>query len=207
MILVGFCCVLGAIGLLVAGLAQADPHLVWASITSSAVGGFAVAVSAVQRGRALRRAEVVDGPQAQVPAATASAPDEPAVAAPQLEAAQPPASRPTADTQGHGAADAAGSMATDLPAGEDEASDPVGEPSEEDVDMADLLLIIDLSDEVLVVDRRPRYHIAVCGHLDGRDAIPLPVNEAREDGFTPCGRCRPDATLAGRSRRARSADY
>ncbi|MGI8628260.1 MAG: hypothetical protein ACR2J5_17090 [Geodermatophilaceae bacterium] len=66
--------------------------------------------------------------------------------------------------------------------------------------MADLLLIIDLSDEVHVVDLRPRYHMAVCGHLAGRDAIPLPVNEAREDGFTPCGLCRPDATLAGRVR-------
>jgi hypothetical protein len=71
--------------------------------------------------------------------------------------------------------------------------------------MADLLLIIDLSDEVHVVDLRPRYHMAVCGHLAGRDAIPLPVNEAREDGFTPCGLCRPDATLAGRVRRPRSA--
>lgn len=206
MILVGLFCVLGAIGLLIAGLAQADQDLVWASITASALGGLAVAIAAVQRGRALRRAEGADEAAGQAsPATDAFAGDTPVVDGP----GQSRASWPAADAQD--AEDAEDADRTDVAddeqePGEDEATDPVDEPGEEDVDMADLLMIIDLSDDVLVVDLRPRYHLAVCGHLQGRQAIPLPVNEAREDGFTPCGLCRPDATLAGRARQLKSAD-
>ncbi len=87
----------------------------------------------------------------------------------------------------------------------DENADPTDEPAEEDVDMADLLVVIELTDEVLVVDLRPRYHRAGCAHLKDREAIPLPVNEAREDGFTPCGLCQPDAALAAAARQTRSS--
>ncbi len=52
MVLVGFGCVLGAIGLLVAGLAQADSGFLSASIAASALGGIAVGIAAMQRGRA-----------------------------------------------------------------------------------------------------------------------------------------------------------
>lgn len=81
--------------------------------------------------------------------------------------------------------------------------DPPDEPGEEDVDVADLLIVIDLDDPVLVVDLRPRYHRTGCAHLVSRDAIALPVREAREDGFTPCVLCSPDSALAEavRSRR------
>ncbi|SDE96851.1 hypothetical protein SAMN05660485_02314 [Blastococcus fimeti] len=71
--------------------------------------------------------------------------------------------------------------------------------------MTDLLLVVDLRDEVLVVDEHPRYHVAGCRHLAGRETIPLPVDEAKSDGFTPCGTCRPDATLADRVRAKRTA--
>jgi hypothetical protein len=56
---------------------------------------------------------------------------------------------------------------------------------------------------VLVVDEHPRYHVAGCRHLVGRETIPIPLDEARTDGFTPCGTCRPDATLAERVRARR----
>ena len=75
------------------------------------------------------------------------------------------------------------------------------EPDEEDTDAADLLVVWELSDEVLVVDEHPRYHLARCSWPDAAATEALPVQEARELGFTPCAQCRPDATLA-RKRRA-----
>jgi hypothetical protein len=59
-------------------------------------------------------------------------------------------------------------------------------------------LIAELVTNVLVVDGRPRYHLAGCPHLRGRETEPVPVREAVELGFTPCGRCEPaTALLAG----------
>jgi len=52
----------------------------------------------------------------------------------------------------------------------------------------------------LVVDGRPRYHLAGCRHLTGRETVPLPISEARETGFTPCAWCRPDSRLAQTAR-------
>jgi hypothetical protein len=77
---------------------------------------------------------------------------------------------------------------------------PDGEPPLEDVEVTDLLLVVDLTDEVLVVDEHPRYHLPGCPYLAGREEIPLPLDEARTDGFTPCGVCSPDRTLAERVR-------
>jgi hypothetical protein len=79
-----------------------------------------------------------------------------------------------------------------------------GEPPLEEVEVTDLLLVMDLHDEVVVVDEHPRYHLAECSWLRGRSTIPLPVDEARTDGFTPCGVCTPDRHLAGVERDRRS---
>jgi hypothetical protein len=81
----------------------------------------------------------------------------------------------------------------------------LGDPPAEDVEVTDLLLVVDLKDEVLVVDEHPRYHLAGCVHLSGRTSIPMPLDEARTDGFTPCAECAPDRTLAERVRARRSA--
>jgi hypothetical protein len=81
---------------------------------------------------------------------------------------------------------------------------PDGEPPVEEVEVTDLLLVLDLTDEVLVVDEHPRYHLAGCPHLDGVDTLPLPMDEARTDGFTPCGICAPDRNLAERERARRA---
>lgn len=77
------------------------------------------------------------------------------------------------------------------------------EPAEEETDAADLLVVCELEDEVLVVDEHPRYHLMGCGWLGSRAVEPLPASEARSLGFTPCAQCGPDAELAGR-RRSRS---
>lgn len=76
------------------------------------------------------------------------------------------------------------------------------EPGEEDTDAADLLVVYELTDEVLVIDEHPRYHLTRCPWPDHARAERLPVREARELGFTPCDRCRPDTALARRHRAA-----
>jgi hypothetical protein len=81
----------------------------------------------------------------------------------------------------------------------DIAQDP---PGEEDTDAADLLVVYELIDEVLVVDEQPRYHLPRCPLPDQEHAEQLPVREARELGFTPCDQCRPDKALARKHRAA-----
>lgn len=78
--------------------------------------------------------------------------------------------------------------------------DDTEEPAEEQASMNDSVLVVDLPVEIFVVDGRPRYHLFSCEFLDGREAIPLLVGEAREDGFTPCALCTPDATTAATER-------
>ncbi len=60
------------------------------------------------------------------------------------------------------------------------------------------LLVAALEDEVVVIDEQPRYHVTGCRALATVAVIPLPAQEAVELGFTPCGWCSPDRTLAGR---------
>jgi hypothetical protein len=79
------------------------------------------------------------------------------------------------------------------------------DPPVEDVEVTDLLLVVDLTDEVLVLDEHPRYHLAGCVHLRGRTPIPLPLDEARGDGFTPCAVCAPDRHLAEQVRARKAA--
>ena len=49
--------------------------------------------------------------------------------------------------------------------------------------------------DVLVVAGRVRYHVEGCRYLADDDAEVLDVLDAREDGFTACGVCRPDDAL------------
>jgi hypothetical protein len=96
----------------------------------------------------------------------------------------------------------AGAAADDAPRSSDGSSlaDEFGEPDDDDPDdeplpqavrPADAVRVARMDAEVLVVDGRPRYHVADCAHLVGRLTEPLPVAEAVELGFSPCGLCRP----------------
>ena len=76
----------------------------------------------------------------------------------------------------------------------------MAEPGVEEVEVTDLLLVVDLTDEVLVVDEHPRYHLDGCRFLAGRETFAMPLDEARTDGFTPCALCAPDRHLADRER-------
>jgi hypothetical protein len=188
--------VLAGLGLFVGGLLSGVTALYWGCVAVCAVA--AVLLVAARR---------------QMPRA-------PAEAAPSAA----PADRPTdafgdgAVTDGAAAAGATAASSTSPPSPPPSASSSApsswpagaagaGDPPVEEVEVTDLLLVVDLKDEVLVVDEQPRYHVAGCPHLAGRTTIPLPLDEARTDGFTPCGICGPDATLADRVRaRKHSAD-
>jgi hypothetical protein len=50
---------------------------------------------------------------------------------------------------------------------------------------------------VSVVRGRPRYHVESCRFLTGRpDVEQISVDEARGEGYTACGVCKPDAAIA-----------
>ncbi|GAB2951016.1 hypothetical protein GCM10027280_44370 [Micromonospora polyrhachis] len=74
------------------------------------------------------------------------------------------------------------------------------EPPAQEVLATDAARVARMSAEVLVVDGRPRYHLPSCPQLSDRTAEALPVKEAVELGFTPCGRCEPDSTLLADTR-------
>jgi len=82
--------------------------------------------------------------------------------------------------------------------------DQDAEPAEEDTDAADVLVVSELDAEVVVLDERPRYHLAACRWVGDRSTLPLSVSEARQLGFSPCAVCTPDAILAARQRRVSS---
>ncbi len=50
--------------------------------------------------------------------------------------------------------------------------------------------------DVLVVEGRPRYHVVGCRYLSGKTPEAVAVGQARVEGFTPCGVCKPDVALA-----------
>ncbi len=76
----------------------------------------------------------------------------------------------------------------------------IDEPAAQHVTPADAALVARLGTDVLVIDGRPRYHLADCPHLVDQDPEPLPVSEAVELGFTPCGHCEPDSVLLAEAR-------
>ena len=105
------------------------------------------------------------------------------------------------DTEAGGTSLAAASVTPDSNNADSNNADSAGE---EDTDAADLLVVYELTDEVLVVDEHPRYHLARCRWPDRERAERLPVREARQLGFTPCERCRPDKALARKHRASRT---
>jgi hypothetical protein len=83
--------------------------------------------------------------------------------------------------------------------GDDE---PPDEPVAQQVPAGDAARVARMNNDVLVIDGRPRYHLAGCVHLLGRTSERLPVHEAVELGFTPCGLCEPDSALLAEARGA-----
>lgn len=175
---------LGAVGLgfvfLVVSLVTGTPAWAWGCIAMCVL-----AVGALLVDSRRRRVGVLSGPGA------AAAPAEPRAAAPATEdrtvvlpvtagtaPAEPARVAPPAMVPPEGAV----------------------EPDEEDSDAADALVLGALSEEVLVVDEHPRFHLGSCPWLVGRATTALPATEAVELGFSPCALCRPSQVLAAQSR-------
>lgn len=197
-----------AVVLLVAALGTGRIALAWGSVALSAM----VAVMIIMRWRRRRDAsesaepvgllddEPVDGAQidpAQIDPLVGAGPDAPA-------AAQPAQLVPVI-AEGQGGAVSTAAPGTHATSDAQFTDAEVTEPGEEDTDAADLLVVYELTEQVLVVDEHPRYHLARCPWPDRAMAEQLPVREARELGFTPCARCRPDTALARRHRAASAA--
>ena len=85
--------------------------------------------------------------------------------------------------------------------GLDDDGDPPDEPAAQYVSAADGARVARMTAAVLVIDGRPRYHLPGCVHLLGREGEPIPVGEAVDLGFTPCGLCEPDSALLADARR------
>jgi hypothetical protein len=217
-----------AVGLLAVGLAQGSATLQWGSFAASALAAVLLGLSELRRRRKARRPEQPAPParRPEVPPAAAEPASSPA------QTAFPPSTvRPA--TGGSSSLGRLAQPADDevvrrvapppvppsspalrrvtgsqsaVPAGVPEPEVPPGagaEPPAEEVEFTDLLLIMDLTDEVLVVDEHPRYHLPRCPAVAGLPTIPIPLDQARADGFTPCGICTPDRNLAERERARR----
>lgn len=217
--------VLAALGLLVAALITSESLFAWISIGLSIAAAVALFVDWLSRRRAERRAAAAPEEAAEaghlddeLPAETAAeGAEEPAAGhlvdeVPAGEAAEgPEVSEAPADLESVTAVVEPVELATAVvePAEPAEpAEEPVEDdslPDEEETDAADLLIVCELDDQVIVVDEHPRYHLEQCRWLGEKDTIPIAVSEARELGFTPCARCGPDAKLAEQARRKRRA--
>jgi hypothetical protein len=184
--------VLLGLGLFVAGILTGMTWFYWACVASCAVAAVLLVVT--------RRRMATEGTPrtAQVTSATSSS------AAARRSAA---AGGPAGDAPVTGAVPAR-AVTSDAVAGNGAHAGPAerGDPPVEDVEVTDLLLVVDLKDEVLVIDEHPRYHLAGCRYLAGHETIPLPLDEARTDGFTPCAVCAPDRNFAERARARKAAD-
>ncbi|HEY4632178.1 MAG TPA: hypothetical protein VIG96_12790 [Blastococcus sp.] len=191
--------VLLGLGCFVAGILTGTTWLYWACVASCAVAAVLLVATRRQIATegAARGAQASSDPAGSVRAAGSRA------AADGTAMATPDAGEPAADRRETGvlrSESVPAQAGTLVGQGPHSAPGDLGEPPVEEVEVTDLLMVVDLKDDVLVVDEHPRYHVAGCAHVAGRTTIPLPLDEARADGFTPCAVCAPDRTLAQRAR-------
>lgn len=172
MILISAGLVLAAVVLLIAGFVLATPFLIMWSIVVSVLSALFLVIGAF-----LRRNELFPGGgQAAAPATPPKGLMPPAMLYNQTS---PMAHQPQPRPQPHPQAPpqrTAPTPAPRRPAASGIAPDAI----------------------VLVIPGRKRYHRPGCRQLIGRDQEELTYEEAREEGFTPCTTCLPDAALGGR---------
>ncbi len=201
MIVVSLALILVAVVLLVLGLAGGSSLLLVVSIGASLLA--AVALVAGARQAAAGRASAHRGPNGRQSRDRAGAATPTADREPDIPAQHVP---PTVDTGDSGWRQPPGSLVTDprepaTDAGGDIADGYDDEPAAQEITPEQAARVARLTDDVRVVDGRPRYHLVECPHLVGREHEPLPVAEAVELGFTPCAHCAPGTTLLSESGR------
>ncbi|NJC69804.1 hypothetical protein HC031_08730 [Planosporangium thailandense] len=86
--------------------------------------------------------------------------------------------------------------------GDSDDEEPPDEPVAQPLAGSEAERLAGLDDAVVVIDGRPRYHLPGCVHLLMRESERLPVREAVELGFTPCGLCEPATALLADDHRA-----
>jgi hypothetical protein len=215
--------VLASLGLLVAGLAVGSPALVWGSLAASLAAGGCLLVAVLHRRGQGSPVDAVPGggpPAVPLdlggPVAELSVRPPSAVAPPRpLPPVPPQGTAPPQDTPQRPPPTPAGSEPAGAVGSPSRPPDEVrqspeaatapqpaaaDEPGIEDIPVQEALRAAQLSDSVLVIDGRPRYHLPTCELVVGAITVPLPVSAARRAGFTPCAVCRPDATLLARFR-------
>jgi hypothetical protein len=185
-------CVLAAFALLVVALVSTQILWAWGSVALSVVGAAVLLLDWQRRRRAGARPPTGE---AAVAGKTVDGGDDDSDADPQEDEGGPGESQATGDL------DSVATGGVRIGTNRDDQQESAPEPAEEDTDAADALVVSELTDEVLVLDERPRYHLAGCAWVGDRPTIPLPVNEARQLGFTPCAVCTPDARLAATTRK------
>ncbi len=195
MIVVSLLLFLAGVGLLAAGLVSESITMEVGSIGAALLAAMVLYLGVRRRGTPAEPDES-PGPQNFTPLPSASASDwsdpqreGPAGSSERADWHPDPADGavPAADSS-HEWADFEALEAAEAMAGSDE-------PDEEVVSPADAQRVAGRDDDVLVVDGRPRYHLELCAALGDDETVPLPVSEAREAGFTPCARCRPDSHI------------
>ncbi|ADJ44754.1 hypothetical protein AMES_2929 [Amycolatopsis mediterranei S699] len=181
--------VLAALGLLVTALITASSLWAWVSIGLSVLAGLLLVADWLRRRRrsAAPSALVVSAPEPE-PAEASESPESPAEE-------EQTTLIPAAGDLGDPADTPDPEPAPEPDASAEAETKPDSDPGVEETSEADIAVLADLEDEVVVVDEHPRYHLRTCPWLGTRDTIPIGVGEARQLGFTPCDRCRPDATL------------
>lgn len=206
MIVASLLLIAGATGLLVLGLWQSSSPLLSGSIAASLLAAVVLVVGTRRASRAAQESEAelaeMDADLDREPELAEAIEAEPVGAAREPVHAGATAGRSESlegrDTGGGAptvAIPSQGSLPQETePATEDEL-EPADEPPAQQVSSADAARVSRMLTEVLVVDGRPRYHLSGCVHLLGRESEPLPVAEAVELGFTPCGLCEPDSAL------------
>jgi hypothetical protein len=202
--------VLAALGLLVSALITASSLWAWVSIGLSVLAGVILVVDWLRRRRrsAAPAAAAAEPPEVSEPAEPDAEPslftepekqaeEEQTVLIPAAGELGDPADTPEPDVED----ETSGSPEpAEAPAEEEPAAAEQTDPGEEPTSAADIALLADLEDEVVVVDEHPRYHLRVCSWVGARDTIPIGIGEARQLGFTPCARCGPDETLVAAHR-------
>ncbi|WP_327029121.1 hypothetical protein OG989_29505 [Micromonospora sp. NBC_01740] len=200
MIVASLLLILVAVVLLVLGLAGGSSVLLTISIAASLLA--AVALVAGARQAAADRAAADPGRPGWRPR-RATRPAGPAFAGGPLAGPEIPVQHvpSTVDADGTGWRQPPEPPVTDgtVPAAATSGAGPAApyddEPPAQDVTPGEAARVARLAAEVRVVDGRPRYHLVDCAYLVGREHEPLPVAEAVDLGFTPCGRCAPDTAL------------
>jgi hypothetical protein len=167
--------VLVALILLIVGITLPELTYVYASILVSLVS-FAFLIIGILQRRGDKGGSAGDGADRSAPASVPAVREEPTVSVVAAPAR-------TGGSVVVGDEPAPATQASEL----DDLDD--AEYDDEEIDPAD-------DRAVIIVAGRPRYHAEGCRYLNGKQTEAIHLLDARDEGYTPCGVCKPDNVVA-----------